>query len=372
VVVTLHDKLLRRIAGTGPLTVAEFMTVCLHDPEAGYYATRPRLGPGGDFITAPLISQMFGELIGLWAVETWARLGRPGRFILVELGPGDGALMKDLLRAARIRPEFGAAVEVWLVETSPPLRVAQAERLGGHGPHWASDLQGLPANSPMILIANEFLDCLPARQFVRTPKGWRERVVGAEEGRLVFGLAAVADALIPQRRRDSPIGTVVEVSTRQQNLARQVAERVTAFGGCALFIDYGSSKAAGGDTLQALQDHQKVDVIATAGRADLTVHVDFAEFVDAARAAGGSVTAVRPQGDFLLDLGLEARAGSLIRARPDLEGAVTRQAMRLASPDEMGELFKAVAIHQTGLDVPGFAQDADQGEGLRSLTQGDA
>jgi SAM-dependent MidA family methyltransferase len=189
--VSLLDRLKAQIAQDGPIGVPEFFTRCLHDPRDGYYATRPELGPGGDFVTAPLVSQMFGELIGLWMIETWTRMGRPARFRLVEMGPGDGTLMSDLLRVGRLAPDFLAAAEVWLVEVSEPLKAKQAARLG-EAPRWVSRLDEVPGGAPMILVANELLDCLPARQFVRTQTGWAERVIGlGADGALAFGLRAI-------------------------------------------------------------------------------------------------------------------------------------------------------------------------------------
>ncbi|MGE5502370.1 MAG: SAM-dependent methyltransferase, partial [Ignavibacteriales bacterium] len=186
---SLLERLRAEIAQTGPLTVAEYMHRCLHDPRDGYYATRPALGAEGDFITAPLLSQMFGELLGLWAVEVWQRLRSPGRVLLVEVGPGDGTLMSDVLRAARVAPGFLEAAEVWLVETSEPLQARQRERLGDL--HWAADLSQIPSDAPVILIANELLDCLPANQFVRTERGWGERMVAASQDGLEFGLRPI-------------------------------------------------------------------------------------------------------------------------------------------------------------------------------------
>ena len=193
---SLLDRLKAQIAQDGPIGVPEFFTRCLHDPRDGYYATRPALGGleevSGDFITAPLVSQMFGELIGLWVIETWSRMGRPSPFRLVELGPGDGTLMSDLVRAGRLDPAFLAAAEVWLVEVSEPLKAKQAARLGD-GPRWVSRLDEVPGGAPMILVANELLDCLPARQFVRTRTGWAERVIGlGEDGALAFGLRSIS------------------------------------------------------------------------------------------------------------------------------------------------------------------------------------
>ena len=191
---SLKDRLAREIALTGPMTIADYVTRCLHDPRDGYYATRPAIGATGDFITAPMISQMFGELIGLWAIELWRRLGAPERVRLVEVGPGDGTLMADALRAARLDPEFLRAVDLVLIEPSPPLREAQARMLADSDlhPRWVASLDRIETDAPVILIANEVLDCLPARQFVKTEVGWAERCVGVtDDGGLVFGLKKI-------------------------------------------------------------------------------------------------------------------------------------------------------------------------------------
>ena len=338
---SLKDRLKAEIAAAGPIDVAAFMTRCLHDPEDGYYATRPALGERGDFITAPLVSQMFGELIGLWLVETWRGLGAPPRFVLAEAGPGDGTLMADVLRAGRLEPAFGAASELWLIEPSAPLRALQAERLADASPRWATSLAELPGQMPLLLIANELLDCLPARQFQRTPSGWAERVVGLDDhGELAFGLrpAALSDA--PD---DAQIGTVIERSPAQEAFVAELAERLVAQGGAALLVDYGRDEPGPGDTLQGLKNHKKVCPLTSPGEADLTVHADFPALLAAARAAGAKA-ALLTQRAFLRGLGIEARAAALQRARPDRADVIARQLERLTAPDQMGELFKAAAI----------------------------
>jgi SAM-dependent MidA family methyltransferase len=350
---SLEQRLRARILQDGPLTAAEYMTACLHDPAAGYYATRPRLGAEGDFITAPMVSQMFGELVGLWAVETWSRLGAPSPVRLVEMGPGDGTLMQDALRAARVAPAFLAAAELWLVETSGPLRALQAERLAGAEPRWAERLDDVPGGAPVLLVANELLDCLPVRQFVRTADGWAERRIGLDaDGALAFGLSPAPAGLdLPAA---GPPGVVVELSAAQEALGAAVGARIARDGGAALFIDYGRDAPGPGDTLQALKRHQKVPPLETPGEADLTVHADFPTFARAARAAGAATSAIRTQAAFLRALGIEARAAALARSRPDRADVVARQLERLVGPDQMGELFKAVVIHTPGLAVPGF------------------
>jgi NADH dehydrogenase [ubiquinone] 1 alpha subcomplex assembly factor 7 len=350
---SLRDRLAAQIAAGGPLTIAQYMTACLHDPDFGYYATRPALGEGGDFITAPLVSQMFGELIGLWAAECWARLGAPSKVRLVEAGPGDGTLMSDMLRAARVAPGFLEAAEVWLVETSTPLRAAQRARLGDHA-RWAASLDEIPPGAPLILVANELLDCLPARQWVRTPKGWSERLVALDEaGGLSFALGGTAPPLASGWASERP-GDVLEVSPAQAAFGEAVAARLAEDGGAALLIDYGRAEPGPGDTLQALRRHQKVDPLACPGEADLTVHADFPAVLAAGARTGAVAAPILTQGEFLRRLGIEARAAALARARPDRADQIGRQFDRLTAPDQMGELFKAACLHSHGWTPPGF------------------
>ena len=384
---SLLDRLKAQIAQDGPISIAEYFTRCLHDPRDGYYATRPDLGAGGDFITAPLVSQMFGELIGLWAIETWTRMDRPAPFRLVEMGPGDGTLMSDLLRAGRLEPAFLAAAEVWLVEVSAPLRAKQAEKLG-EVPRWVGRLDEVPAGAPMILVANELLDCLPARQFVRTKDGWAERVIGlGEDGALAFGLRSLGKSLPldgggvgvgvtaerdETRRRQaasaeitpipnpSPIkgegsvGEIWESSPAQAALASDIAHRLVTDGGAALLVDYGRDAPEAGDTLQALQNHAKVDPLKTAGLADLTVWADFPSVVAAARETGAKAGPIITQAEFLLALGIEQRAQALSAARPDRADQLARQLDRLVGKAQMGALFKVACLCAPDLSPPLF------------------
>ena len=352
---TLKERLTAEIAATGPVSVAEYMARCLFDPRDGYYAVRPELGEEGDFVTAPLVSQMFGELVGLWAVETWERLGRPPRVRLVEMGPGDGTLMGDALRAASLSPDFIAAAELWLIEPSDPLREMQRSALASASiaPTWTPELDAVPRGAPLILVANEILDCLPARQFLRTPQGWAERMVGlGEAGELVFGL--VPSARPPGAPEDLEPGLVWETTPAQAALGTEVGERIAGDGGAALFFDYGRDAPAPGDTLQALRRHARVSPLAEPGMADLTVWADFPTFLAAAERAGAA-TAILPQGVFLRRLGIEQRAAALARARPDREDTISRQLARLVEPDQMGSLFKAAAVWARGRpSPPGF------------------
>jgi SAM-dependent MidA family methyltransferase len=355
--VTLKDRLVREITLTGPMTVSDYVTRCLHDPQAGYYATRPALGEGGDFITAPLVSQMFGELIGLWAVETWQRLGAPERVRLVEVGPGDGTLMDDALRAARLVPGFLEACDLILIEPSGPLRAAQARRLGQADvePRWVRSLAQIETDAPVILIANEVLDCLPARQFVKTDGGWAERRVGVtDDGDLTFGLVAITGGFERPGFAVEP-GQVIEVSEQQAAFGRDLAALMREATGAALLIDYGRDRPGPGDTLQALRRHAKIDPLEAPGEADVTQWADFPAVLEAAVRAGADVTGCLGQGDFLRRLGIEARAERLAAGRAEAAPVIARQLARLTAEDQMGVLFTAAAIFSPhSLPVPGF------------------
>ena len=354
---SLKDRLVREILLTGPMTVADYVTRCLHDPKGGYYATRPALGERGDFFTAPMVSQMFGELIGLWAVETWQRLGAPEKVRLVEVGPGDGTLMSDALRAARLAPAFLEAAELILIEPSQPLRREQEKRLADHdlSPRWVRSLNQVETDAPVILIANEVLDCLPARQFVRTEGGWAERRIGVNDANeLIFGLTAINDGF-DTPDMDIEVGQVLEISEQQAGFARDIATLISQASGAALLIDYGRARSEAGDTLQALKRHTKVGPLDEPGEADLTQWADFPLVLEAAVRSGTDVTGCITQGQLLGRLGIEHRAASLANARPEAEAIIRRQFERLTSHDQMGDLFKAAAIFSPrSLIVPGF------------------
>ena len=325
------------------MTVAAFMEEALFHPRFGYYATRDPLGARGDFVTAPEVSQTFGELIGLWCADLWRRIGAPGELRLVELGPGRGTMMADALRAARLVPGFGAAARLHLVERGALLRAAQDRALGQFAPQWHDDLDDVP-DGPMILLANEFLDALPVRQFVRQDGAWHERLVGLDRaGALRFVLdAAPATVEAPKGAGD---GAVREIRPAATALARTIAARLRRAGGAALVIDYGYAPSACGDTLQAMRRHRRHDVLSHPGEADLTAQVDFAAVADAAAAAGARAWGPVPQGAFLLSLGLEARAEKLIAQASDEAALLVRSGCRrLVDPAEMGTLFKALAL----------------------------
>jgi NADH dehydrogenase [ubiquinone] 1 alpha subcomplex assembly factor 7 len=363
-VTPLGASLARRIRTQGPLTVAEFMAEALGNPQHGYYTTRDPLGRRGDFITAPEISQVFGELIGLWAADLWDRMGRPDRLILAELGPGRGTLMADALRAARLMPEFLHAAQLHLVETSPALRQAQAQTLAGRRPSWHDSVAGLP-DGPLLVVANEFLDVLPIRQLVKTTQGWAERLVGLDaEGGLAFVLAAphgATAALVPAALRQAPAGSLCEVAPAASGVADALARRVARAGGAALFIDYGHTIRACGETLQAVRGHRPHPVLKDPGEADLTAHVDFAALAEAAIAAGARVWGPATQGEFLRRIGIAARAERLSAgAAPAQAAAIESACRRLIDPGKMGTLFKVLVIAAPDQPAPaGFAADLE-------------
>ena len=345
----LRRRLVDRISAVGPITVAEFMSTCLHDPDGGYYASRPRLGADGDFITAPHVSQMFGELIGLWTAEAWARLGRPSTFRLIEVGPGDGTLMVDALRAGRVAPGFLEAAQILLVETSLPLRQRQAEALSGVPVDWRSSLNEIEDDAPVILIANEFLDCLPIRQAVRVDDGWCERRIGLGIGETLMFVEAEPR---PEIFHEAPSGAICEWSPDLVAAGAAIGGLIARSGGAALMVDYGRAEPGLGDTLQALRAHRKESPLAHPGCADLTAHVDFPAFLASAERSGARAMPLVSQGVFLRRLGVETRAATLSAAHPDQAAKVARQLERLTAADQMGDLFKVACLTSSGLDAP--------------------
>ncbi|MDP6706949.1 MAG: SAM-dependent methyltransferase [Alphaproteobacteria bacterium] len=350
---SLAGHLKRLIAANGPIPVSRYMAEALGHPEHGYYARRDPLGADGDFTTAPEISQMFGELIGLWCVEFWQRLGRPASLGLVELGPGRGTLMADALRAARLEPAFLDAVSVHLVETSPALEALQRERLEGLGACWHRSLETVPEGC-LLALANEFFDALPVRQFERGEQGWHERLVanGGEALGFVLSPTCLAESLLPEAFAGATVGSVVEVAPSRAATMAALAGRIAAHGGAALVIDYGHADSAPGDTLQAVKQHAFHDVLSGPGEADLTAHVDFQALAEAARAAGAEAHGPVPQGDFLTALGIDLRAARLAAARPERAAEIERARSRLVAVDEMGRLFKALAVTAEGFGPP--------------------
>lgn len=357
----LKDRIARLIEATGPMPVNEYMATCLFDPQDGYYTTREPFGTGGDFTTAPEISQMFGELVAVWLFQAWQALGRPMPVTLAEIGPGRGTLMKDMLRTfSRLDPAFAADAGFAMIETSPRLKGVQKATLAGIAGSiaWHKTIGTLP-RAPLLIVGNELFDAVPVRQFVRQDEGWRERMVGLDgEGRLAFfaGAGSLDPALLPAGADSAPPGSVAEIAPARSALMQAIAERLAGDGGVGLFIDYGHLEPGLGDTLQAVRAHACEDVLANPGAADLTAHVDFAALAEVARGRG-LATRSTTQGDFLLRMGLLERAGLLgagadEAAREKISAAVERLAGRQA----MGDLFKVLAVAPRGVDVPAFAR----------------
>jgi len=345
---SLADRLRRLIEASGPISVAHYMA----EANAHYYATRDPFGAAGDFTTAPEISQMFGELIGLWCADLWARAGAPADVAYVELGPGRGTLAADALRAmgrAGLRPDGH------FVEASPALRRAQAERVPAAT--WHGDIASLPEGVPLLVVANEFFDALPVRQLVATERGWCERMVALEAGRFVpvSGPARGSEAIPPQLRA-APPGTVIETSPASLAVLRRVASAIAASGGAALIVDYGHERSGVGDTLQAVAGHAYADPWEEPGARDLTAHVDFQALGDAAASAGVRVFGPREQGAWLEAMGIGLRAEALARAAPERADEIAAACRRLTSPEEMGRLFKVLALVAPDWPEPaGFA-----------------
>jgi NADH dehydrogenase [ubiquinone] 1 alpha subcomplex assembly factor 7 len=352
----LKAELIRLIREEGPLNVSRYMALCLGHPRHGYYMTRDPFGAQGDFTTAPEISQMFGELLGLWAGAVWQMMGKPKSLRLVELGPGRGTLMADMLRAARIVRGFREALDVHLVEISPVLRQAQHQSLAGAAaPSWHDGIE-TALDGPVIVVANEFLDALPLDQFVKTGDGWRERLVGLDAGgELAFGLAGAPETSLTMA---APEGSVIEQPSAALAIVATVSRHLAFHGGAALFIDYGSARSGFGDTLQAVRRQRHVDVLAEPGEADLTVHVDFERMAQAARRSGAATHGPATQREVLLALGLAERAQALCaKARPEQAEVIRGAFERLTATGAtgMGELFKVLALSHPGLPpLPGF------------------
>lgn len=340
---SLKEQLIEHVRETGPIPVAEFMGLCLYDPENGYYATRP--GLADDFITAPESTQMFGELIGLWCAHEWEVLGKPA-INLIELGPGRGVMMQDALRATQRIEGFHEATNIVLVETSEPLREEQGERVPLA--EWSPRLEDAPPGAS-IIVGNEFLDCLPIRQFVRGDDGWHEKLLGLDEDeQLIFGLSAP----IAAPDSDDEIGSVREVAPGLESLMYEFERRLIETPGRVLLIDYGYIRPEGADTLQALKRHKKVDPLDAPGTADLTAHVDFSRVAHLASEAGLQVHGPIPQGQFLRALGLEVRAQALSKANPERAERIQREVHRLMHADEMGVLFKVICLSSPELPPP--------------------
>ena len=359
----LEDRLRRLILDHGPISIARYMALAMAHPTAGYYPRRDPLGAAGDFVTAPEVSQLFGELLGLALLQHWLELGSPEHVALVELGPGRGTLMADAVRAIRTLPQALPALSIHLVETSPALRERQATALSGLPVRWHDELGGVPGDRPLLIVANEFLDALPVRQFVRRAGRWHERMVAVDpEAGLRFAVAPLATPFpeaVGGIAADLADGTILELAPARESLAEAVALRLAAQGGMALLIDYGSDRPAmTGDSFQAVRRHAPADPLQEPGEADLSSHVDFRALARRC-AAAAAVFGPLPQGDYLKRLGIEMRLGRLLqRATPAQREALESGCARLLSADAMGTLFKVLALADPeGPVPPGFHED---------------
>lgn len=345
---SLKDRIVQLIERDGPMSVSAYMTLCLHDADTGYYATRP--GIGEDFITAPEISQVFGELIGVWLAHEWRSLGKPERFYLVEVGAGRGTLMQDALRAAQSVPGFIQAAQLKLIEASPALRALQAQTLADYAPHALADLTAVPSDAPILLIANEWLDCLPANQFVRTGTAWHERVIGTDpDGNLAFGLSATPLTGEFDHLSDR---LALEVQPGLATIADTLSTLFENTVGRALLIDYGTEREPPQDSLRAYKAGAQIDPLAEPGASDLTVDVDFARLAELCRAASLRVDGPVPQGAFLQALGAEARLNSLAKQVPEKAEALYQGVVTLVDPQQMGTRFKALCLSSKTLSQP--------------------
>ncbi len=358
----LEKEIRRLIAVSGPMPVARYMSLCLAHPQYGYYVTRDPFGAGGDFTTAPEVSQIFGELLGLWALSVWRMMGEPASVNLIELGPGRGTMMRDALRAAKVLPKFRQALSVHLVEISPTLEQLQRSSLSDSDlpMFWHRNLLDVP-EGPSIILANEYLDALPVHQVVKQSDGWHERVIGLNAiGNFALGLAPDPlpqfDRFMPKKIKEAPVGAIFE--WRNDIHAFDIARRVRD-NGAALFIDYGHAESDVGETLQSVNEHAFADPLSAPGNADITAHVDFFIFGQAAESMGTAVQGPVTQAQFLRELGIDARADALRRgASTEQAASITAAVTRLTEGGRtgMGELFKVMALRDPKFDpLPGFA-----------------
>jgi len=349
----LARRIARMIEMDGPISVGAFMMLALHDREMGFYATRESIGAAGAFVTAPEISQAFGELIGLWCAACWRDQGSTAATLLVDLGPGRGTLAADMLRALRRTPDFLNGLEVVLVEASAKLESVQRERLAGApvSIRWVRRWDDIETDRPLFVIANEFFDALPIRQFVMTELGWCERMVTSQSDALAFALSPEAIRLNPDRG-DAALGAVYEISPAAASLAEDIGRSIAANGGAGLIIDYGYEQRGFGDTMQAVRSHAYDDALAAPGEADVSAHVDFSALAHVIRRSGARAHGPLPQAGFLRDLGIEMRGQQLARGNPDHAADIEAAIARLVGVEAMGKLFKVMSIVPPHAPVP--------------------
>jgi SAM-dependent MidA family methyltransferase len=371
----LQAEIHRLIRSSGPMPVWRYMQLCLTHTEHGYYVSRDPLGREGDFTTAPEVSQMFGELLGLWTASVWKSIGSPSPLRLVELGPGRGTMMADVLRAIRVLPPLHEAIDIHLVEINRVLRDRQRATLSGQRSiTWHDSLDDVP-EGPAVILANEYFDVLPIHQAVRRETGWHERVVNLDDdGKLSFGAAETPmprfEVLLPALVRAAPIGAVFE--WRPDNEMMKIATRVRDQGGAMLAIDYGHMRSDAGDTFQAIARHSFADPLKNPGQADVTAHVDFQALARAAEDVGARVHGPVTQGDFLRRLGIETRALTLMgKAAPDVSADIAAALKRLTDGgrDGMGSMFKVLAVSQPDLAMVAGLSDEPPASGPGDATE---
>lgn len=348
----LKDQLVKRIEATGPITLAAYMAECLMHPAHGYYQQQAVFGADGDFTTAPEVSQMFGEMIGLWLADRWMKMGKPDAIKLIELGPGRGTLMADILRAVEPVEDFSAAITVHFIEASTQLRATQAERVPSAD--WHDTLASVP-EGPCLIVANEFFDALPIHQYEKVSGKWVERMVGVIEGdlALVGGPCGPQFALVDDDIKAGPEGSIAEVCPAALSVVGDISERLSKHEGAALVVDYGYRKAAAGDTFQALKAHEFTDPLVAPGEADLTAHVNFEMLKTAATEKGLRAYGPSMQGMFLMAIGLGARAQVLAGQGDEaFQASILADLKRLTATDQMGTLFKVLALQHSELAAP--------------------
>lgn len=352
---TLPELIDMQIRTSGPMSVASYMGLCLTHPTKGYYKNDDPLGAKGDFITAPEISQMFGELLGFFFVNAWQQMGSPKAFTLLELGPGRGTLMADMLRVACRAEGFRDALDLRLFETNPALISEQNARLEPYGPTWIDAFEKV-GTGPFLVVANEFFDALPIRQFVRGSDGWHERMVGLVDGQRRFGLnpTPIPAGAMPEAVAHAQANSVFEVGLANGEVMKRLAGIIAAQGGAILAVDYGYGRTQTGETLQAVRRHQYADVLDTPGEIDLSAHVDFEALGNVAAQAGLAVQPLATQGQFLTRLGINERSRALSAANPASAADIAAAKARLVAPEQMGNLFKAFCAHSPGLHPAGF------------------
>ncbi len=337
---SLIENMIRQ---NGPMRIDQYWSLCLAHQDYGYYKTRDPLGAAGDFTTAPEISQLFGEMVGIWVAEEWIRLSSPQKIHLVECGPGRGTLMADILRVIKIVPGCLDAVQVHLVETSPALKEKQRQTLPSIKPVWHDSLETLPDDAPLLFVANEFFDALPIRQFICGANGWQERVIALSgDGALCFAPGSV---VLANNLPSGMAGDIFEWAPAREAVASEMGRRLKNQGGSGLFIDYGHPVSALGDTLQAVSRHKFENILDKQGDADITSHVDFGtlalQFLNQE-----AIPSCCTQKEFLERMGIGARAAQLERTATseDQKEAIKAGLSRLIDKDAMGELFKVLEV----------------------------